>query len=76
MELSAWLVIAYILTILGVIATVLSENRNPLKASAWIFIVGLIPVFGLMASSSTSSEPRSTSIYRPISSARTRYSTA
>ena len=49
MELSAWLVIAYILTILGVIATVLSENRNPLKASAWIFIVGLIPVFGLMA---------------------------
>lgn len=49
MLLSDWLILAYILTILGVIATVLSENRNPLKASAWIFIVGLIPVLGLMA---------------------------
>ena len=45
MELSSWLIIAYTLTVLGVIGTVLSENRNPLKASAWILIVGLIPVF-------------------------------
>ena len=48
MELSSWLIIAYTLTVLGVIGTVLSENRNPLKASAWILIVGLIPVFGIM----------------------------
>ena len=47
MELSSWLIIAYTLTVLGVIGTVLSENRNPLKASAWILIVGLIPVFGI-----------------------------
>lgn len=48
MEISSWLIIAYILTVLGVIGTVLSENRNPLKASAWILIVGLLPVFGIM----------------------------
>ena len=49
MEISSWLIVAYILTVLGVIGTVLSENRNPLKASAWILIVGLLPVFGIMA---------------------------
>ena len=48
MDYSSWLVIAYTLTVLGVIGTVLSENRNPLKASAWILIVGLIPVLGIM----------------------------
>ena len=48
MEISSWLIVAYILTVLGVIGTVLSENRNPLKASAWILIVGLLPVFGIM----------------------------
>ena len=48
MDFSTWLVIAYLFTVLGVMATVLSENRNPLKASAWIMIVGLVPVFGIM----------------------------
>ena len=48
MAFSSWLIIAYIVTTLGVIGTVLSENRNPLKASAWILIVGLIPVVGIM----------------------------
>ena len=48
MAFSSWLLIAYVLTVLGVMGTVLSENRNPLKASAWILIVGLVPVFGIM----------------------------
>ena len=48
MVFSSWLLIAYVLTVLGVMGTVLSENRNPLKASAWILIVGLVPVFGIM----------------------------
>ena len=48
MAFSSWLIIAYIVTVLGVIGTVLSENRNPLKASAWILIIGLIPVVGIM----------------------------
>lgn len=48
MDFSTWLLIAYLFTVLGVMATVLSENRNPLKASAWLMIVGLIPVFGLI----------------------------
>lgn len=48
MDFSSWLLVAYLFTVLGVMATVLSENRNPLKASAWIMIVGLVPVFGLI----------------------------
>ena len=48
MDIYSWLIIAYVLTVCGVIGTVLSENRNPLKASAWILIVGLIPVVGIM----------------------------
>ncbi len=43
------LLIAYMSTVLGVIGTVLSENRNPLKASAWVLIVGFVPVVGLVA---------------------------
>ncbi|MDO4707762.1 MAG: cardiolipin synthase [Porphyromonadaceae bacterium] len=39
----------YGITILGVIGTVLSENRNPLKATAWVLIVIFIPIVGLMA---------------------------
>lgn len=39
----------YLSTIIGVIATVLSENRNPLKASAWVVIVGFIPILGLLS---------------------------
>lgn len=48
MDFSSWLLVAYLFTVLGVMLTVLSENRNPLKASAWIMIVGLVPVFGLI----------------------------
>lgn len=43
------LLIVYMSTVFGVIGTVLSENRNPLKASAWVLIVGFVPVVGLVA---------------------------
>lgn len=41
-----WLL--YMSTIIGVILTVISENRNPLKASAWVVIIGFVPVLGLI----------------------------
>lgn len=43
------LLLLYLSSIIGVIGTVLSENRNPLKASAWVVIVGFIPIIGLLA---------------------------
>lgn len=42
-------VILYFLTVIGVIITVLLENRNPLKTSAWVLIIGLVPIIGLIA---------------------------
>lgn len=47
--LGAILAALYGITILGVVGTVLSENRNPLKATAWLLIVIFIPVVGLFA---------------------------
>lgn len=45
-----WLIVVfYFVTVLGVVGTVLSENRNPLKASAWVLIVVFIPLIGLLA---------------------------
>lgn len=45
-----WLLISlYALTVIGVVGTVLSENRNPLKASAWVLIVVFVPIVGLIA---------------------------
>lgn len=45
-----WTIIAalYGITILGVIGTVLGENRNPLKAIAWVLIVIFLPIVGLL----------------------------
>lgn len=48
-ELAILIGIIYLTTIIGVILTVLSENRNPLKATAWVVIVGFIPIVGLLA---------------------------
>lgn len=45
-----WLfILLYALTVLGVIGTILSENRNPLKASAWVLIIVFIPLIGLLS---------------------------
>lgn len=41
--------ILYFLTVLGISITVIIENRNPLKTSAWILIIGFIPIIGILA---------------------------
>lgn len=38
----------YILTVLTVIGVVLSENRNPVKSMAWVLVLVLLPVVGLV----------------------------
>ena len=40
--------VLYALTVLGVIAVVLSENRNPVKSLAWVTVLLLLPVLGLV----------------------------
>lgn len=43
------LTIVYLFTVIGVIGTVITENRNPLKATAWVLVVVFIPVIGLLS---------------------------
>ena len=38
----------YLLTVLAVIVVVLSENRNPVKSMAWVLVLVLLPVVGLV----------------------------
>ena len=38
----------YFLTVLTVIVVVLSENRNPVKSMAWVLVLVLLPVVGLV----------------------------
>lgn len=42
------LLIVYGLTVAGIIGVVLSENRNPLKSLAWVTVLLLFPVGGLI----------------------------
>ncbi len=42
------LVIAYVVTILSIIGVILSENRNPLKSLAWITVLLLFPIGGII----------------------------
>lgn len=42
------LTVLYILTVLAVIVVVLSENRNPVKSMAWVLVLLLLPVVGLV----------------------------
>ena len=42
------LMVLYILTVLAVIVVVLSENRNPVKSMAWVLVLVLLPVVGLI----------------------------
>jgi len=44
-----WIVnILYGLTILGIMAVVVSENRNPVKSLAWVTVLLVVPVVGLV----------------------------
>ena len=40
--------IAYVLTVLGTIIVVITENQNPIKTLAWVLILNFIPVLGLI----------------------------
>ena len=42
------LTVLYVLTVLAVIVVVLSENRNPVKSMAWVLVLLLLPVLGLV----------------------------
>ena len=42
------LLVLYFLTVLAVIVVVLSENRNPVKSMAWVLVLVLLPVVGLI----------------------------
>ena len=42
------LTVLYVLTVLAVIIVVLSENRNPVKSMAWMLVLVLLPVVGLV----------------------------
>ena len=38
----------YVITVLTVIGVMLSENRNPVKSMAWMLVLVLLPVLGLL----------------------------
>ena len=40
--------VLYMLTILGIIVVVVSENRNPVKSLAWITVLLVVPMVGLI----------------------------
>ena len=40
--------VLYFLTVLAVIVLVLSENRNPVKSMAWVLVLVLLPILGLI----------------------------
>lgn len=40
--------ILYVITIIGVVVIIISENRNPVKTLAWILVLLLLPVAGLV----------------------------
>lgn len=42
------LTIIYMLTVVGIIAVVVSENRNPVKSLAWVTVLLLLPVLGMI----------------------------
>ena len=42
------LLVLYFLTVLAVIVVVLGENRNPVKSMAWVLVLVLLPVLGLV----------------------------
>ncbi|MEG0949029.1 MAG: cardiolipin synthase [Bacteroidales bacterium] len=51
-EITDWIyylmIIIYVITIMGTVVVVISENRNPLKSIAWIVVLLFFPVGGLI----------------------------
>ena len=42
------LMVVYVITIVGTIAVVIGENRNPVKSLAWVTVLLLLPALGLI----------------------------
>lgn len=42
------LLAVYVITILSIVGLVISENRNPVKSLAWVTVLLVVPVFGLI----------------------------
>lgn len=42
------LMVVYVITVITVIVVVLSENRNPVKSMAWVLVLVLLPIVGLV----------------------------
>ena len=42
------LTVLYVITVITVIVVLLSENRNPVKSMAWVLVLLLLPVVGLV----------------------------
>jgi len=40
--------VLYAITVVGIIAVVVSENRNPVKSLAWVTVLMLLPVMGVV----------------------------
>lgn len=41
--------VVHLITVVGVIFTILLENRDPIRTAAWVSIVGLVPILGVFA---------------------------
>lgn len=42
------LLVLYTITIFSIISVVISENRNPFKSIAWITVLFLLPIIGMI----------------------------
>lgn len=42
------LLVLYVLSVIAVIVVILSENRNPVKSIAWVLVLLLLPILGLV----------------------------
>lgn len=40
--------IAYIITVVGTIFVIISENRNPFRTLAWVLVLNFVPIIGLI----------------------------
>ncbi len=51
-DIATWLYnllfVIYVVTIIGTVVVVLSENRNPLKSIAWVIVLLFLPIVGLI----------------------------
>ena len=52
LQLQDWLyyilLMVYIITIIGTVIVIISENRNPVKSIAWIVVLIFLPIIGLL----------------------------